>query len=242
MKNKAFLLFLLCGISENPLTSAFSVISPYRTFPKKSSALFYEGKGDYYGEVDSTPMIREFATMEQLEEVVKLASQPLPERPDGIVTVVKFTSEIREECRATEAEYERVSRKHPDTLFLRCFEEFQDANVLMSQADVTVLPTFDIFYGGNRVGRVEGPKYPDVEDLIKRYGFINSKLDLFSEEADNKRKLRWGDGKAIVSMYLFISIILNDLIHHPHIYCLHTYYIKGLHKNTKNHRQIYTWI
>ena len=28
-----------------------------------------------------------------------------------------------------------------------------------------------------------------------RHGMINSNLDLFSEEADNKKRLAWGDGK-----------------------------------------------
>jgi hypothetical protein len=53
-------------------------------------------------------MVKEFNTYEQLEEIVKLAAQPLPERPDGIVTVAKFTSATRDDCRTTEAEYERL--------------------------------------------------------------------------------------------------------------------------------------
>lgn len=123
--------------------------------------------------------------MEQLEEIVKLASMPLPERPDGIVCVAKFTSQsapegrsrtfflarsavanklyaavpalmscprvffhFKRSAKATEAEYERMARKNPATLHLRCFNEYENANILFGQADVTVLPTFDIFYGG----------------------------------------------------------------------------------------------
>lgn len=86
--------------------------------------------------------------MEQLEEIVKLAAQALPERPDGIVTVAKFTSGTSPDCRATEAEYERLARKNPATLFLRCFEEYENSNILMGQAAVTVFPTFDLFYCG----------------------------------------------------------------------------------------------
>jgi hypothetical protein len=86
--------------------------------------------------------------MEQLEEIVKLAAQALPERPDGIVTVAKFTSGSSTDCRATEAEYERMARKSPATLFLRCFAEYENSNILFGQASVNVFPTFDIFYGG----------------------------------------------------------------------------------------------
>lgn len=73
---------------------------------------------------------------------------PLPERPDGIVCVVKYTTSVRADCRATEAEYERLARDNPATLFLRAFSEYHDAHLLFGQADVTVWPTFDIFYGG----------------------------------------------------------------------------------------------
>jgi hypothetical protein len=91
-----------------------------------------------------------FSTMDQLEEVVKLASMPLPERPDGIVAVAKFSSAKVNNARTTEAEFERLARKNPSTIFLRCFAEYENANLLFGQADVNVIPTFDIFYGGMR--------------------------------------------------------------------------------------------
>ena len=131
------------------------------------------------------------STYDQLQEIVQLAAQPLPERPDGIVTVAKFTSAASEDCRATEAEYERLARKNPATLFLRCFAEYENADILLGQANVAVWPTFDLFYRGNRVARVEGPNYAEVEDLLVRYQFQNSKLDLFSEVSPEP----WGDGK-----------------------------------------------
>jgi hypothetical protein len=86
--------------------------------------------------------------MEQLEEIVKLASLSLPERPDGIVTVVKFTSASNVDCKTTEGEYERLARNNPATLFLRCFNEYDNSVILFGQASVTILPTFDFFYGG----------------------------------------------------------------------------------------------
>jgi hypothetical protein len=130
------------------------------------------------------------STYEQLAEIVKISSYPLPERPDGIVTVVKYTSASASNinCRATESEYERLARKHPATLFLRCFAEYDDAEILFGQASVVVWPTFDIFYRGNRVARVEGANHMEVEEVLERYQFQNSKLDLFSEGSETP----WG--------------------------------------------------
>jgi hypothetical protein len=42
---------------------------------------------------------------------------------------------------------------------------------------------------------LEGANYPELEELLQRYQFMNSDLDLFSERANQKRKLQWGDGK-----------------------------------------------
>jgi len=142
-------------------------------------------------------MVKEFSMYEQLQEIVDLAAQPLPERPDGIVCVAKFTSEIREDCKATEAQYEQIARENPATIFLRCFEEYENASILLGQADIQNWPTYDIFYGGNRVARVDGPNIPELEELLNMYQFQNSQLDLFSENADNKKRLAWSSGKAM---------------------------------------------
>ena len=122
-----------------------------------------------------------------------MASFPLPERPDGIVTIVKYTSASasNENCRTTESEYERLARKHPSTLFLRCFAEYDDADILFGQASVVVWPTFDIFYRGNRVSRIEGANHVEVEEVLERYQFQNSKLDLFSEGSQTP----WGTSR-----------------------------------------------
>lgn len=123
---------------------------------------------------------------------MKLAASPLPERPDGIVAVAKFTSSTLDSCKATEAEYERLARDNPATIFLRCFAEYQDADILIGKANVQNWPTFDIFYQGNRVARVESSNHAEVEELLQRYQFQNSRLDLFSETAENA----WGDRTA----------------------------------------------
>ena len=176
-------------------------IAPNSFDNRKRQSLTQNGifsEAQYYQSLDSSSsLVKEFSLYSQLEELTELASNPLPDRPDGIVTIAKFSSLERKECRETEPEYERLSRLHPDTLFLRCYEEFEDANLLMSQAKVMALPTFDIFYKNKRVGRVEGNEITEVEEYIKRYGFINTKLDLFSEEAQNREQLKWGDGAPI---------------------------------------------
>jgi hypothetical protein len=136
-------------------------------------------------------LIQTLRTYDQLQEIISITAQPLPERPDGIVAVAKFTSAANDVCRATEAEYEQLARKNPATIFLRCFAEYEDASIVMGQAQVTVYPTFDLFYRGSRVARVEGPNHVEVEELIGRYQFQNSKLDLFSEAGVEP----WGDGK-----------------------------------------------
>jgi hypothetical protein len=135
-------------------------------------------------------LLHTYREYEQLEEIVKLAAQPLPERPDGIVAVAKYTSATMDSCRTTEAEYERLARNNPATVFLRCFAEYDNADILIGKASVQSWPTFDIFYQGNRVARVEGPNHSELEELLGRYQFLNSKLDLFSETSLKP----WGDG------------------------------------------------
>jgi hypothetical protein len=155
-----------------------------------------DAQGDYYGESSGSYVVKEFSRYEELEEIVKLASQPIPERPDGIVCVAKYSSATRPECRATEAEYERMARENPASVFLRCFEEYENAHLMVGQADVQTWPTFDIFYGGNRVSRMEGPDLGELVDILNMYQFQNSELDLFSEDSSQKRKLQWGDAKS----------------------------------------------
>ena len=149
---------------------------------------------DFFGENRDSFMLQEFSAYEDLIEIIKLSSMPLPERPDGIVTVAKYTSKIRQNCVATEDQYERLARSNPATLFLRCFEEYENANRVIAQTQITTFPTFDIYYGGSRVSRVEGD-IVEVERLLNMYQYQNSDLDLFSENAKGKGGLSWGDNE-----------------------------------------------
>jgi hypothetical protein len=108
--------------------------------------------------------------------------------------VAKYTSNSRADCRATEAEYDRLARTNPATIFMRCFVEYEGADLLISQANVAMWPTFDVFYGGNRVARVEGPNYQQLQAVLEMYQLQNSRLDLFSEDAYDKRDA-WESGK-----------------------------------------------
>ena len=168
-----------------PLSSDFSCITLNLVGDSQS----------YYGDSQNF-MVKEFSQYEELEEIVGLASQPIPERPDGIVCVAKYSSASRKECRPTEPEYERLARDNPATVFLRCFEEYEGADLLFGQASVQNFPTYDVFYGGNRVARVEGSNISELQDVLSMYQLQNSQLDLFSEEATYKRKAQWGDGSA----------------------------------------------
>ena len=95
-----------------------------------------DAQGDYYGESSGSYMVKELSLIEELENIVQLASQPIPERPDGIVVVVKYSSANRQECRATEAEFERFARNNPASIFMRCMEEYEGAHLLLEQVDI----------------------------------------------------------------------------------------------------------
>lgn len=104
-----------------------------------------------------------------------------------------------------EAEYERMARQNPATVFLQCFRErttiqpqsgSSSSSLVWDQANIVVCPTFDVFYGGNRVARVEGNEYNQLQQVLDLYQMQNSKLDLFSEDANaRKQRLTWGNGQ-----------------------------------------------
>ena len=121
--------------SSYPLKAQMCRISNLRL---RQPLLFMVGdaQGDYYGESSGSYMVKELSMIEELENIVQLASQPIPERPDGIVVVVKYSSASRDECCATEAEYERFARNNPATIFMRCMEEYENAHLLLEQVDV----------------------------------------------------------------------------------------------------------
>lgn len=133
----------------------------------------YDARGDYYGESSGSYIIREFSEYEQLEEIVKLAAQPLPERPDGIVTVAKYTSARVDDCRATEAEYERMARSNPATIFLRCFAEYENAPILLGTPYIMWLYPDSLY-------RIQSSVFAD----LLCFRFLNGRQSQRSELAD----------------------------------------------------------
>lgn len=128
------------SVSTHPMRSSKQTETFYRYHrpPPQQLQLFMVGdaQGDYYGESSGSYMVKELSLIEELENIVQLASLPIPERPDGIVVVAKYSSASRDECRATEAEYERFARNNPASIFMRCMEEYENSHLLLEQVDV----------------------------------------------------------------------------------------------------------
>jgi hypothetical protein len=82
--------------------------------------------------------------------------------------------------------------ENEQTIQISQFDEFN----MICISQFLFRPTTDVFYQGNRVARIEGPDLGELKILLDMYQFMNSELDLFSEDANQKRKLQWGDGKA----------------------------------------------
>jgi hypothetical protein len=127
--------------------------------------------------------VRQVALEEDLMGVVAMAGQPLPNRPDGTVVVVAYSSTEDYGCMATDAEFGRLSEKYPDCVFLVCHKEYVGAEMTMSSRGVTSLPSFEVFSRGSRVAVVTGPRLDEVETKIKQFGFSLSKTDLFSDKS-----------------------------------------------------------
>jgi hypothetical protein len=117
-------------------------------------------------DIAKTYIIRPFGTFSQLSEIVSLTSMPLPERPDGVVLVAKYSSTSLPNCVATERQYEDLARANPDALFLRSYEEYEGFEALAGNQGVAVLPTYDFYFKGNRVARVEGNR--EGECVLRR--------------------------------------------------------------------------
>ena len=126
---------VVCAFSSSSFITASS--TPQQTTIRRRISILLNS---YYGgesESGSSP-IKEFSLFEQLQQIVELSSQPMPERPDGIVTVVKYTSSTREDCKSTEAQYERLARNNPATIFLRSFKEYENSHLLFGKANVHI--------------------------------------------------------------------------------------------------------
>mmetsp|Transcript_10679 Transcript_10679/g.21972 ORF Transcript_10679/g.21972 Transcript_10679/m.21972 type:complete len:244 (+) Transcript_10679:79-810(+) len=136
--------------------------------------------------------LNEFSTVDELQSILSLSSQPMPNRPDGVVVVVKYTSIS---LNNQEGGYISMSRDHPDTLFLRIFKEYDNSDATFAYSSVSSTPTYDIYSSGRKVGRVVGENLDEVEGWVTRYGYVVSKTDLFSEGVDARETLKWKPGQ-----------------------------------------------
>jgi len=159
-------------------------------------------------ESEFTTPIRPFADHDALLNLVNLSSQALPGASDGVILVAKYSDSASEARLLNSYDqwgnavvqidegYERLAVEHPSCIFMQCDSAFVGSDVARAAAKVSVLPTFHIYYKNNKVGRVEGPKYSDLEGWIARYSFQYTKGD--NSEKPNFLKNRvdpWGDGR-----------------------------------------------
>eukprot|EP00291_Cryptomonas_curvata_P019355 CAMPEP_0172163710 /NCGR_PEP_ID=MMETSP1050-20130122/7423_1 /TAXON_ID=233186 /ORGANISM="Cryptomonas curvata, Strain CCAP979/52" /LENGTH=127 /DNA_ID=CAMNT_0012833931 /DNA_START=231 /DNA_END=611 /DNA_ORIENTATION=- len=124
--------------------------------------------------------VQGIASQDDLSNIIKLASSPLPNRPDGTVVCVMYSSVDDWGCQSYDGEFDRLSLRHPDCVFLRCYKEYRGADSLLTARQVSSvsLPAFEVFYGGNTVARVGGPQLNQVEQYIRQFGFAVSTTDL----------------------------------------------------------------
>ena len=104
--------------------------------------------------------VKGVARNEDILNVVQLAKKPLPNRPDGVVVCVQYSSSEDFGCKATDDEFDRLSEKMLDCIFLRCYREYEGSAMTMALRDVTLMPTFEVFYRGDAVCKIAGPLSP----------------------------------------------------------------------------------
>jgi len=116
-------------------------------------------------------------------QICTLASQPLPNRPDGTLVIVQYSSVGETSCKMADGEFDRLSTEYADCVFLRCYREFKGADTTFTLRQITAVPTFEVFNRGQLAGKVTGTRLNDVQDLIKQFGFVVSKTDFFSSSS-----------------------------------------------------------
>jgi len=136
------------------------------------------------------------ASESDLLGVVALASNPLPNRPDGTVVTIQYSSNDDYTCKTIDQEFDRLSIQHPDCVFLRCYKEYQGAPITMTSRGITNLPTFEVFYKGAPVAKVDGSRISEVQDYIKQFGFVVSKTDFFSSNSPYQEDGRRPQGRS----------------------------------------------
>ena len=207
MRSAAFVAIFVCvggfGFPPHSLPLSNLSLTPFRPGSNLRSSLDSE-----------TSPVRPFADHDELMSLVELAANPLPGAGEGVILVAKY-SNSREEGRIVseydkwgDAEvvideaYQQLAVENPSTIFLQCDVAFQGGKLAMAKAEVNVLPTFDIFCKGNKVGRVQGPEYNEIVGWLTRYGmtslsgetnqeapnFVNNRVNPWGQRNENNNK------------------------------------------------------
>ena len=132
--------------------------------------------------------VKGVARNEDILNVVQLAKKPLPNRPDGVVVCVQYSSSEDFGCKATDDEFDRLSEKMLDCIFLRCYREYEGSAMTMALRDVTLMPTFEVFYRGDSVCKIAGPRINEVKERMQQFGFVVSTSDLFGQSSYSSDK------------------------------------------------------
>jgi len=96
---------------------------------------------------------------------------------------VQYSSVDDVTCMAVDAEFDRLSEDHLDCIFLRCYKEYEGASMTMGVRDISSVPTFEVFYRGDMVSKINGPRINEVKERLKQYGFVVSNTDLFGQSS-----------------------------------------------------------
>ncbi|EKX55415.1 hypothetical protein GUITHDRAFT_99193 [Guillardia theta CCMP2712] len=132
--------------------------------------------------------IRDVAMESDILNIASLASRPLPNRPDGTIVCVLYSSVEDMSLQAINMDFERLAEVFPDCIFLRCYKEYEGSSITFATRQVVSFPTFEYFYKGTQVARTTGPNLNEVKEKIRQFGFIVSKTDLFSDSASSWSK------------------------------------------------------
>jgi hypothetical protein len=127
--------------------------------------------------------VKGVASNEDIMNVVQLAKRAMPNRPDGVVVCVQYSSADDVTCMALDAELDRLSETHLDCIFMRCYTQYEGAATTMALRDISSVPTFEVFYRGDSVAKIRGSRINEVEQKLKQYGFVVSNTDLFGQSS-----------------------------------------------------------
>lgn len=107
-----------------------------------------------------TSSVHMYSRDSELHEIVKLASRPLPDRPQGMVCVAIYTSNSKNDNYDNNnmEMYETLARNYPGSLFLMNTNMNNSINnkfLMSSQASQTTITTvIDVYARGNRVAQI----------------------------------------------------------------------------------------